>query len=184
MIAKLDSQEPDSDALTAAILLGSYEAMAASSTSHQSHYKGAMNLIITRGVSASSVGLDKVNFFIYMRHEITIALSDENSLQSDPKIWNIRKPGPRAGADHLANYLMMLIGLIVNTTYKRDVSRSDRKSLKDQIREWYDNTTEEFRGVAYGDILKDGTQKVFFPFPNSGELESISPSSDLTLTMG
>lgn len=170
MIVALSCGEPDSDALTAAILLSSYEALAASSTSHQSHYKGAMNLIITRGISASSIGLDKANFFIYMRHEITIALSNEEPLQFDPKRWNITKPGARAGGDHLANYLMLLIGHIVNLIYKSDVSPADRKRLQDQLDEWYDATAEEFRGIAYGEVSENGLQKMFFPVPASGEL--------------
>ncbi|KAJ5773029.1 hypothetical protein N7457_007925 [Penicillium paradoxum] len=167
MIAALRCEEPDNDALTAAMLLSSYEALGASRTSHQSHYKGAMNLIITRGISASSHGLDKANFFVYMRHEITIALSNEKSLQFDPKRWNISKPGARAREDHLANYLMLLIGHIVNLVYMSDGSPSDRKNLKDQIEEWYEATTEEFRGIAYGEVSDDGIQKIFFPLPAS-----------------
>ncbi|KAJ5263147.1 C6 zinc finger domain protein [Penicillium angulare] len=195
MIVALSCGEPDSDALTAAILLSSYEALAASRTSHQSHYKGAMSLIITRGISASSIGLDKANFFIYMRHEITIALSNQEPLQFDPKRWNITKPGARAWEDHLANYLMLLIGHIVNLIYKGIESPSDRTRLKDQVDEWYDTTTEEFRGIAYGEVSESGFQKIFFPVPASAaailwfhaaqillfaEGDTFSPSSSLS----
>lgn len=174
MITALSCGEPDSEALTAALLLSSYEALTASRTSHQSHYKGAMNLIITRGISASSLGLDKANFFVYMRHEITIAVSNEEPLQFDPKRWNITVPGARAGEDHLANYLMLLIGHIVNLVYKSDALPSDRKNLNDQLDEWYDTTTEKFRGIAYGEVSDDGLQKTFFPVPASGELYTVS----------
>lgn len=170
MIVALGYAEPDSDALTAAILLSSYEAIGVSRISHQSHYKGAMNLIITRGISASSIGLDKANFFIYMRHEISIALNNEETLQFDPKRWNITKPRAGAREDHLANFLMLLIGHIVNLIYSSDASSSERKKLKDQVDEWYGNTTADFRGTAYGEIYENGGRKIFFPVPASGEL--------------
>ncbi|KAJ5761140.1 hypothetical protein N7520_008296 [Penicillium odoratum] len=69
--------------------------------------------------------------------------------------------------DHLANYLMMLIGHIVNLMYKGNESPSDRTRLKDQVDEWYVTTTEEFRGIAYGEVSESGFQKFFFPVPAS-----------------
>ncbi|EAW20309.1 Zn(II)2Cys6 transcription factor domain-containing protein [Aspergillus fischeri NRRL 181] len=128
------------------------------------------------GISASSMGMDKANFFIYVRHEITIAISNEVPPQFDPGRWNITKPGPSAAEDRVANYLMLLLGHIVNLIYQNNVSPVDRERLKIQVDEWYDSTTEEFRGIEYGDVSENGMPKIFFPVPLSGELRGNSDS--------
>ncbi|RAO71978.1 uncharacterized protein BHQ10_007990 [Talaromyces amestolkiae] len=151
--------------LTAAILLSSYEAIAASRSSHKSHYKGALNLILTRGISARSIGLDRANFFVYLRHEITIALNDGLPLQFDPLSWNIAKPGAGASEDNIANYLMLLIGQIVNVIHSGEDSLLERRTLERQIDEWYSAVSQEFRGISYGKAVEGRPQKIFFPIP-------------------
>lgn len=169
MIETLNHEEPSSDMLTAAILLSSYEVIAAVRNSYKSHYEGALNLIRTRGVSARSVGLDRANFFVYLRHEITIALSEGLPLQFDPLSWNITKPEPGAREDDVANYLMLLIGHIVNVIHSGRDSLSDLRGLKTQIEEWYSGVSQEFRGISYGEIVENRPQKIFFPVPATGK---------------
>lgn len=170
MIETLNHAEPSSDMLTAAILLSSYEAIAASRSSHKSHYKGALNLILTRGISARSVGLDRANFFVYLRHEITIALNDGLPLQFDPLSWNIAKPGAGASEDNVANYLMLLIGQTVNVIHSGKDSLLERKRLEAQIEEWHNAVSEEFRGIPYGKVVEGRPQKIFFPVPATGTI--------------
>lgn len=169
MIETLNHGEPSSDMLTAAILLSSYELIAAVRNSYKSHYEGALNLIRTRGISARSVGLDRANFFVYLRHEITIALTEGLPLQFDPLSWNITKPEAGAREDDFANYLMLLIGHIVNVIHSGDDSLSDRICLKSQIDEWYSSVTQEFRGIPYGEVTDNKSRKIFFPVPATGK---------------
>jgi hypothetical protein len=90
------------------MLLGSYEVLAAQNREHRRHCQGAMKLIRARRISASSMGLDKANFWISVRHEISVALANESPLQLDPSAWNVTWPEAGAAEDHMANFLMWL----------------------------------------------------------------------------
>ncbi|KAJ5094842.1 hypothetical protein N7456_010703 [Penicillium angulare] len=172
MIAAVTCEDPDSasDTLTAALLLSSYEVIGVSSISHQSHMKGAMNLIMTKGISSTSVGLDRANFIVFIRHEIWIALNNEMPLQFDLQRWNTVKPSMGASEYDIAQYLMFLIGAVVNTIYQleNDDTTSDRKKLNNQLDEWYNLTTPEFRGVGYGEVYDHEPRGIFFPIPATG----------------
>lgn len=52
----LSNLEPASDAVTAAILLSSYEVLAEQNEEHQRHFDGAMRLIIARDIIAQVLG--------------------------------------------------------------------------------------------------------------------------------
>jgi Fungal specific transcription factor domain/Fungal Zn(2)-Cys(6) binuclear cluster domain len=167
LIKELGSPEPQSDALTAAMLLGSYEVLAAQDHEHQRHYQGAMKFINVRGIIASSVGLDKANFWIYGRHEISVALAKESPAQLDPRDWNATWPDAVATEDRMANCLMCLAGRAVNLTYD-DGSALDRLTLIDDLERWYNVTSETFRGRAYGETNQEGLNKVHFAVPAAG----------------
>lgn len=168
LIQALNTSEPDRNELTAVILLSSYEAIAESGVLHRSHYQGAMNLIRGRGISASSVGLDRVNFIIYVRHEITLALANEKPLQFDPSNWNIPPLGPRSTEDHMASYLMCLSGSTVNLIFRRS-SPKERSVLIERVDDWFKRTNSSFQGTPHGSISKEGLQKVYFTLPTAGE---------------
>ena len=168
LINEVSRPEPHSDALTAAMLLSSYEVVEASEASHRSHYQGALDLIRTRGISATSTGLNRANFFVYVRHEVTIALANESSLQLDPEGWNMTKPETGAAEDRMATYLMWLAGIAVNLVYGGE-STIDRQELIDKVESWYESTTETFGGTEYGEMTDEGLQKVFFAVPAAGK---------------
>ncbi|KAI1323177.1 C6 zinc finger domain protein [Xylariaceae sp. FL0255] len=155
----------DGDELTASMLLGSYEVISASKGPHYSFYKGSMNLIQSRSISATSSGVNRANFFIYVRHGITIALAREKSLQFDPKDWNmppLEQIG--SGEDELGNYLLWISAKVVDLIYSQDAVSADRKSLMGMTDCWY-RRTESMRGVSYGDVDDEGLQKMFFAVP-------------------
>ena len=168
LINEVSCPEPHSDALTAAMLLSSYEVVEASEASHRSHYQGALGLIRTRGISATSTGLDRANFFVYVRHEITIALANESSLQLDLEGWNMTKPEAGAAEDRMAMYLMWLAGFAVNLIHDGE-SAIDRQELIEKVESWYESTTETFGGTEYGDTDEEGLRKVFFAVPAAGK---------------
>jgi len=150
------------------MLLSSYEVVEASEASHRSYYQGALDLIRTRGISATSTGLDRANFFVYVRHEITIALANESSLQLDSEGWNMTKPEAGAAEDRMATYLMWLAGIAVNLVYDGE-STIDRQELIDKVESWYESTTETFGGTEYGEMNDEGLKKVFFAVPAAGK---------------
>ncbi|ORY68269.1 uncharacterized protein BCR38DRAFT_129443 [Pseudomassariella vexata] len=161
LISEVSCPEMHSDALTAAMLLSSYEHLAASDASHRSHYQGALNLIRSRGISANSDGIDRANFFVLVRHEISVALANESPLQFDPRDWNVTRPGIGASEDQVSNYLMLLAGNAVNLVFDSS-STVDRQSLLDSVEDWYNNTSATFRGITYGEVNAEGLTKVFF----------------------
>ncbi|KAI0465546.1 hypothetical protein F4859DRAFT_377382 [Xylaria cf. heliscus] len=173
LITALSCVGPDTngDVLTASILLGSYEVISASRAPHYSHYQGSMYLIRSGNISATSSGMNRANFFIYVRHEITIALAREKLLQFDPKDWNM-PPHPPTGAseDEMGNYLLWLSGSVINLIYSNNAACSNRRSLIDRVDNWYSLTTETLRGVSYGGSDEEGLQKLFFAVPAAGEL--------------
>ncbi|KAI1823682.1 C6 zinc finger domain protein [Xylaria intraflava] len=173
LIVALSRVRPDTngDELTASMLLASYEVIVASGTPHYSHYQGSMDLIRSQNISAASSGMNRANFLIYVRHEITIALAREKPLRSNPKDWRIlQQPSPDMGEDDMGNCLLWLSGSVVNLIYGTDVISSDRKSLIDCADDWYSCTTETFRGISYGDLDEAGLQKLFFAVPAAGKL--------------
>lgn len=162
--------EAHGDALTAAILLGSYEVLSAQTHEHQHHGEGARNLIRLRGINASSSGLDHANFWIYVRHELSIALSNETSIHLDPGCWNVTWPGAGAAEDRMANYLLWLAAKTINVVYAADgVGTDGRADLTQSLASWYEATTPTFRGISYGPIDDAGLHKVHFAHPTAGE---------------
>ncbi|RYO92461.1 hypothetical protein DL763_004688 [Monosporascus cannonballus] len=125
------------------------ELLEAAEESHRSHSMGALDLLKSRGVCATSAGLDRANFFIYIRHEITIALANERPLQLDPGDWNVSKPKIGAPEDHLANHLMWLAGTTINLIYGGDLT-ADRQLLIDRLDVWHGLTSASFWGTTYG----------------------------------
>lgn len=170
LIQEVSYTESPSDALTAAILLSSYEVLAASDAPYRSHKQGAMHMIKARGVSASSVGLDRANFLVYIRHEITIALANGSMLQLDPMDWNVPKPEIGDAEDRMAIYLMWLVGKAVNLVHgdREGGSTTERKVLMESVEGWYMGTNTAFRGIPYGETNEEGMQKVFFSIPAAG----------------
>ncbi|KAI0533355.1 hypothetical protein GGR58DRAFT_117321 [Xylaria digitata] len=154
------------DELTASMLLGSYEMISASGAPYISHYQGARDLIRSQNISATSSGIDRANFFIYARHEISIALVREGPLQLDPNDWNMPpQPPTGVGEDEMGNYLLWLSGKAINLIYSNDVTPANRNSLIDRVDDWYTRTTETLRGISYGGLDEEGLQKLFFAVP-------------------
>lgn len=165
LIKEIDQVEtPTANSLTAAILLSSYEIMAALSTPHRSHYKGALDLIRARRVSASSLGLDGKNFRVYVRHEVVVALANEMPLQLDPNEWRMPPLKQCPAEDQLAMHVMFLAGRAINVVFGDDPS-GDRQRLIHELNSWHNTAPVTMRGTRYGDVDEDGLQRVFFAVP-------------------
>ena len=88
-------------ALTASMLLLSYEIHGAlRSEDYRRHFLGLAMLIKSRGITAQSTGTDRANFWIYIRHEIVVAMASEKlSGRSSCKSW---KYGVQVFRKHLS----------------------------------------------------------------------------------
>lgn len=162
------------------MLLSSYEVVEASEASHRSHYQGALELSRAREISVISTGLDRANFTVYVRHEITIALANESPLQLELEHWNVTKPEAGAPEDQIAMYSMWLAGTAVNLVHGGE-SNIERQQLIVNVESWYKDISETFRGIDYGGMNDEGLKKVFFAVPAAGESCSwISQTTEAT----
>ncbi|KAI0401971.1 hypothetical protein F4802DRAFT_391674 [Xylaria palmicola] len=162
----LSGPEKYSDELVASMLLGSYEVLSASRGPHYSHYQGSLDLIRSRNINAASTGLNRATFFIYVRHDIAIALARGKPLQLNPTAWAMPPlPSASVSEHEMGNHLLWITGRTINLIYGDDTTRSPRQSLIYMIDEWYSRTTETLRGFPYGDEDEDGLQKLFFAIP-------------------
>ena len=165
----LSNQELESDAVTAAILLSSYEVLAEQNEEHQRHFDGAMRLIIARGINAQAHGLDKANFWIYVRHELVVAVLNERPLKLPANTWNVPYIEQPAITEHnLTQELLWLVGRGVDLAYGPSTA-DNLQTLASDVAQWYTRLSPQFRGIRYGSEHGDRLTKVHFPVPVTGE---------------
>ncbi|KAA8645911.1 uncharacterized protein ATNIH1004_007332 [Aspergillus tanneri] len=164
LIKLLNSPASQDNTLSAVMLLSSYEVLAAQGQEHRRHYEGAMKLIFMQGISARSFGLDRANFWIWVRHEISVSIINESPLQMSPKYWNVSWREGETEEDALGNQILWLVGRAVDWVYGNGTLSEYYDLLRD-TEHWYAGLSESFRGVKYGDLVEDGLCKVHFSLP-------------------
>lgn len=176
LIELLGSTVPQDDALTATMLLSSYEMIAAQGQEHRRHFYGALMLIKTHGICARSVGLDKANFWIYIRHEIVVALVTESQLLLSPEDWNVNFQEGEKQEDLLGNQLLWLLARAIDLVYAKDAhtakpvaTMSQRTELLKAAETWFDGLPASFQGVEYGGMTDLGFSKLYCAIPAAGE---------------
>jgi hypothetical protein len=176
LIRHLNSNTPDArrnEALTANMLLSSYEMLEAHTHEHQRHLHGALALIRECGIDAKSTGMDRANFWIYVRHEITIALENETPLQFSPDEWNYDGPTGEVGEDVLGNHIIWLVARAVDLMYApdRDLHILPKfEAIVQEAASWHDSLPISFQGVKYGHPDHLGFEKTYFAVSTAGEL--------------
>jgi Fungal specific transcription factor domain len=182
LIKQLNDPESNDVALTAVILLSSYEILAAHGQAHRRHCEGAMKLMRMQGISARSLHLDRANFWIWIRHDITVAIMNETSLQMSPKEWNVSWREGETQEDLLGNQLLWLVGRAVDWTYGSRTPHENNEILQD-AEQWYTGLSVSFRGVKYGDSVEDGLSKVHFAVSAAGEFSPLFVAPDAFLCL-
>lgn len=182
LIEMLGGGGPQDDALTATLLLCSFEMIAAEGGEHRRHFFGAMMLITTHGINAGSVGIHRANFWIYIRHEIVVALVNESSLLLSPDVWNVNWREDEIEEDVLGNQVLWLLGRAVNITYARNTRNgepmgtvTERRELLKDTSLWFDKLPGTFQGVKYGDETDDGVSQLYFAVPAAGKFSKTTP---------
>lgn len=176
LIELLGSTVPQDDALTATMLLSSYEMIAAQGQEHRRHFYGALMLIKTHGICARSLGPDRANFWIYIRHEIVVALMTESKLLLSPEDWNVTFQERETQEDLLGNQLLWLLARAIDLVYAKDtsiakpvVTTSQRTELLRAAKKWFDGLPAAFQGTKYGEIADLEFSKLYFAVPAAGE---------------
>lgn len=176
LIELLGSTTSQDDALTATMLLSSYEMIAAQGQEHRRHFYGALMLIKTHGICARSVGLDRANFWIYIRHDIVVALMTERKLLLSPDEWNVTFEEGETQEDLLGNQLLWLLARAIDLVYSIDSDTrkpvdmtSKRMMLLRAVEKWFDGLPVSFQGVKYGEVTEEGFSNLYFAIPVAGE---------------
>ncbi|KAF1841125.1 uncharacterized protein K460DRAFT_198863 [Cucurbitaria berberidis CBS 394.84] len=154
--------------LTASILLLSYEIHGAQrSEDYRRHFLGLAILIKERGINAQSTGTDRANFWIYIRHEIVVAMASEKPLISDPSEWAVLWDEGETREDVLGNRVLWILARVVNLVFgengKNEVGKAQREDFLHEIEIWRAGLSETFVGIPYGDKDEDGFRRVYFP---------------------
>lgn len=174
LISALNSSSHE-HALTATILMSSYEMIGAVGLEHRRHFLGAMMLIKSHNINAQSQGIDKANFWVYVRHEISVALSSEQPLLLNPEDWDVRWEDGETREDVLGNHVLWILARVINLVYGKDnnseASHQKREEFLRELEEWRSGLSDTFVGIPYGDEDEDGFRKVYFPVTAAGKLQ-------------
>lgn len=176
LIKQINNPDRRDDILTAVMLLSSYEILAAEGEEYRQHCEGAMKLIRTHGINAQSTGLDRASFWIWTRHELTVAIANEMPLQMAPKHWNVKWREGETGEDMLGNQILWLVGRAVDWVYGNGTPSEYSDLLRDTER-WYAALPPSFCGVKYGEPIEDELSKVHFAVPAAGKFPVFFPTT-------
>jgi hypothetical protein len=154
--------------LTASILLLSYEIHEAQmSEDYRRHFLGLTSLIRSRGITAQCTGTDLANFWIYVRHEIALALSSEKPLVLDPSEWAVTWVEGETREDVLGNHVVWILARVVNLIFGPNggspASKEKREAFLHELEVWRAGLSDTFVGIPYGDKDEEGFRRIYFP---------------------
>jgi hypothetical protein len=155
-------------ALTASMLLLSYEIHGAQrSEDYQRHFLGLTVLVKSRHVTAQSCGTDLANFWVYIRHEIVVAMASEKSLILDPADWEVSWLEGETREDVLGNHVLWILARVLNLIFgpdnRTEAGKEQRQNFLEEIEMWRRGLSDTFIGIPYGDKDEDGFSNVYFP---------------------
>jgi hypothetical protein len=154
--------------LTASMLLLSYEIHGAlRSEDYRRHYLGLVSLVKSRRVTAQSTGTDLANFWIYVRHEIVVAMANEQPLVFNPAEWEVSWVEGETREDVLGNHVLWILARVINLVFGPDgnteIGKIERHNFLHEIEIWRRGLSETFVGIPHGEKDEDGFCKVYFP---------------------
>lgn len=166
LIATLNGPS-DEHTLTATILLSSYEILdTLASEQMRKHFLGTRLLIKSHSISAQSSGIALANFWIYVRHEIGVALSTEKPLVLSPEEWNVVWSECEAREDVLGRKCLWILARVINLVYGEEsltsTGKHKRGALLLELEEWRNRLPDTCIGIPYGEKDKNGFRKVYF----------------------
>ena len=168
------------DALTAIIILSSYEILAAPGIEHRRHLYGALTLINTQGINAKSKALERASFWIYIRQDVVMALINECPLLLSPRDWNVFWSEREVEEDALGNQMLWLLGQTIDLVFRKPGAideRNDRETytrISAAIDTWFEGLPLSITGARCGVMLPQGFATICFSGAAAGTLHSMS----------
>ena len=137
-------------------------------------------------VNAQSLGLHGANFWIWVRHDLIVAIAHQTPLKMPSKIWNVVWAEDENREDILGQQILWLVGRAVDWIYGKG-SRTEYHLIIKDVEKWYSGLDEAFRGLKYDPCLEDGLSNTHFAVPAAGmfdtfiTLEKRSTNSEVQL---
>jgi hypothetical protein len=172
LINALDTP-PYEHALTATILLSSYEIVSEiASEHHKRHLLGQMMLVKNHNINARSTGMDRANFWIHVRHEIGFALAMERPVMTSPEGWNVRWQEGDDREDVQGNHVLWILARVLSLIFGEEsesaTGTQKREGFLQELEDWRKRQLDTFIGIPYGEEDEDGFRKVFFTVTAAG----------------
>ncbi|KAF2691235.1 hypothetical protein K458DRAFT_327471, partial [Lentithecium fluviatile CBS 122367] len=154
-------------ALTATVLLSSYEILAGlASEHHRRHLLGQTMLVKYHNITARSTGIDRANFWLHVRHEIGFAMATERPLLLDPGEWDVHWVQGETREDVLGNHVLWILARVINLIYGEEsntpAGKQRREAFLQELEEWRADLSDTFIGIPYGEEDDLGFRRVFF----------------------
>ncbi|KAH9865538.1 hypothetical protein J1614_009123, partial [Plenodomus biglobosus] len=77
----------------------------------------ANQLALSNDISAQSLVIERANFWVDIRHEIVVAMTNEQPLIPVPLDWAISWKGNESGEDVLGNHVLWILAGAINLPY-------------------------------------------------------------------
>ncbi|XPS95359.1 hypothetical protein M3J09_004650 [Ascochyta lentis] len=173
-IKELTLQKPDGGVmLSATILLCSFELLALPGMDYERHLYGARTLINARDIAANGSSLEHASFWVYARHDVSLALVHERLTLISPSKWPVVPECEVTQEDSFARRVLWLLARIVDVRFAhRDTSGSDARiselqGLLSEIDIWWENAPAHTHGIITTDIRNHGLGQVWFCVPSA-----------------
>lgn len=166
-----DPNAEQKDIFTATTLLSSVELLFGPGSDHQKHLLGGATLIKSRNINATCSGLERACFWLFVRHDLAMALINECPTLIHPDEWNVSWSESSTEEDELGNHIIWLCSRIANFVFGIHSSASRRQNadiaggLMEAIDAWFERVPQACKGVPCRTLDRGGLEQLWFPVP-------------------
>lgn len=171
------------ETLTATVLLGSYELLAAPSADYARHLRGAQTLIRAGSIDfGSASALEDAGLWVFARQDVAMAVAGRRGLLWPVGRWGEMRWSVEAEGDESENMeedwwgkkVLWLLARVVECVFGGVDGRGEPvEGLLRELEEWYEGLPESFEGLRLKGALAEGLDEVWFPIDAAGTVQSL-----------
>lgn len=173
------------ETLTATILLGSYELLAAPSADYARHLRGAQTLIRAGGIDfGSASALEDAGLWVFARQDLAMAVAGRRGLLWPVERWGEMRwgveveEGGRSAKEEEEDWwgkkVLWLLARVVECVFGDAGGRGEPvEGLLRELGEWYEGLPESFEGLRLKGALAEGLDEVWFPIDAAGTVQGL-----------
>ncbi|KAK0618676.1 Benzoate 4-monooxygenase, partial [Lasiodiplodia hormozganensis] len=159
------------ETLTATILLGSYELLAAPSADYARHLRGAQTLIRAGGIDfGSASALEDAGLWVFVRQDVAMAVAGRRGLLWEVGRWGEMRWDSEDGSEDMeedwwGKKVLWLLARVVECVFGDTGGRGEEpvEGLVRELGEWYEGLPGSFEGLRLKGALAEGLDEVWFP---------------------